>query len=213
MQLLLFGATGGTGRRVLAQALDRGHTVTAVVRSPEDLGSKPEGLTVVAGDMADPEVVERAIDGAEAVIMAAGPVKSSPADLMEVTARNITQAMKENGTKRLVWLTGAGVMDERDAKSFSRRLIRGLMKIVAGKVLAGSERGYEIVKSSGLDYTVVRPPMLANDPGGKNLIAGYTPPKPIPVGRDDLATFLLNAAESNEYVGESPLLSYSERLK
>jgi len=119
--------------------------------------------------------------------------------------------MKDAGVRRLVWLTGAGVMDARDEPSFSRRIIRGLMKVVAGSVLSDSETAYRAVVGSGLDYTVVRPPMLSDEPGGSNLQAGYTPPKPIPVGRGDLARFLLEAAEKNEYVNESPLVTYTTR--
>ena len=64
---------------------------------------------------------------------------------------------------------------------------------------------------SDLDYTVVRPPMLADKAGGRNLSASYRPPKPIPVGRDDLAEFLVRAATSGEFIGESPLVGYEER--
>jgi uncharacterized protein YbjT (DUF2867 family) len=211
MRIALFGATGKTGSRVLRQALEHGHTVTALVRSPEKLRQRPDALTIVEGDMKNGADVEKTVRSADAVIMAAGPVKSSPPDLMEIAARSITEAMKRAGAKRLVWLTGAGVKDHRDRTSFSRTLVRGIMKLAAGKVLSGSERGYEIVTGSGLDYTVVRPPMLADKPGGTNLQASYTPPKPIPVGRDDLAAFLLAAAESGEYSGESPLISYTTR--
>lgn len=214
MRIVLFGATGKTGRHVLDQALDHGHTVRAVVRTPSRLEVSSDRLEVIAGDMMNREDVRGAITAdTDAVIMAAGPVKGSPVEMLEVSARNIVDAMRSAGTKRIVWLTGAGVMDPRDGKSGSRKIIRGIMKLVAGKVLAGSERAYEIVKGSGLDYTIVRPPMLADAPGGTDLQASYTPPKPIPVGRADLAGFLLHAAETTEFIGESPLLSYQERTK
>lgn len=214
MRIVLFGATGKTGRHLLDQALDHGHQVRAVVRTPSKLTVSSDKLEVVAGDMMNRDDVRGAITSdTDAVIMAAGPVKGSPVEMLEVSARNIVDAMKDAGAKRVVWLTGAGVMDPRDGKSGSRKLIRGLMKLVAGKVLAGSERAYGIVKGSGLDYTIVRPPMLADEPGGTDLRASYTPPKPIPVGRADLAGFLLEAAEKSEFVGESPLLSYQERAK
>lgn len=211
MTIALLGATGNTGRRVLEQALSQGHTIRALVRSPAKLGETPDTVTVVAGDMMNRADVAETVRGADAVIMAAGPVKSSPPDMLEVAAQAITGAMQESGVRRLVWLTGAGVMDERDEPAFSRKLIRGLMKLAAGKVLASSERAYEIIRGSGLEYTVVRPPMLADEPGGHDLRASYTPPKPIPVGRGDLAGFLLTTATGNEFVRESPMLSYQAR--
>jgi putative NADH-flavin reductase len=213
MRIALFGATGKTGSRVLEKALAEGHTVRALVRSPEKLGKRSDSLTVITGDMMNADDVGETIRDVDSVVMAAGPTKSSPVDMLEVSARNITGAMKEAGVARLVWLTGAGVVDERDGKAASRTIVRGLMKLFAGKVLAASERAYDIVKGSGLEYTIVRPPMLADEPGGTDLSASYTPPKPIPVGRDDLAEFLLSAAVTGEYVGESPLLSYAGRSK
>lgn len=213
MKLCIFGATGRTGSRVLEQALDAGHEVKVLVRSPGKLTRSGERVEIVQGDLANRSDVERAVSGVDAVVMAAGPVRSSPVDMIEVAARNLVAAMKATGTSRLVWLTGAGVLDDRDAKAFSRGLIRGLMKLVAGKVLRASEAAYAIVTGSGLDYTVVRPPMLADEPGGVDLTGSYTPPKPIPVGRGDLAAFLLKAAVSGEWIGESPLVSYAGRAK
>ena len=213
MRIALFGATGRTGNRVLARALEQGHGVTVLVRSPQKLRDAPPSVGVVEGDMMNRADVARAVDGADAVIMAAGPTKSTPTDMLEVSARNIVDAMRDAGVSRLVWLTGAGVVDERDEAALSRSLIRGLMKLVAGKVLTASERAYAIVVGSGLDYTVVRPPMLAEEPGGVDLGGSYTPPKPIPVGRADLARFLLDAAVKGEFVRESPFVSYRERAK
>lgn len=213
MRIGLFGATGQTGSRVLEQALEAGHEVKALVRSPEKIAITSEKLEVIKGDMTNLADAEKAVTGVDAVIMAAGPVKGSPTEMLVNAANAITAAMKAAGTKRLVWLTGAGILDERDGKAFSRSLIRGLMKVVAGKVLQASERAYEVVTGSGLDYTVVRPPMLSIEPGGVNLTGSYTPPKPIPVGRGDLARFLLDAAVTGEWVRESPLVSYTERKK
>jgi putative NADH-flavin reductase len=213
MKLCIFGATGRTGSRLLDQALASGHEVKVLVRTPAKLAMTSEKLEVVVGDMTNRGDVDQVVGGVDAVIMAAGPVKGSPVDMIENAARVIVDTMKTAGISRLVWLTGAGVIDERDGRAFSRNLIRGLMKVVAGKVLTASEHAYETVASSGLDYTIVRPPMLADEPGGINLEGSYTPPKPIPVGRGDLARFLLDAAVSGSWVGESPLVSYTERKK
>ena len=213
MRVTILGATGRTGKRLLEQAIEEGHEITVLVRSPQKLGEMASSVRVVEGDMMNRADVARAVDGADAVIMAAGPTKSSPTEMLEISARNIVDAMRDAGVSRIIWLTGAGVVDERDEKALSRSLIRGLMKLVAGRVLSASERAYAIVAGSGLAYTVVRPPMLADEPGGVDLHGSYTPPKPIPVGRGDLARFLLDAAVEGEFVRESPLVSYRERAK
>lgn len=219
MRLAVFGATGRTGVRVVAKALKDGHEVVAVVRNPAKLrDSHPDlagndRLTMAEADAADEVAVAHAVEGTDAVIFAAGPVKGTPADFLVRAAGAIVAGAKKAGISRLVWLTGAGVMDPRDEPSGSRKVIRGIMKLMAGKILASSEEAYRIIVDSGLDYTVVRPPMLAEEAKGSGLVAGYTPPKPIPVGREDLAAFLVEAAVQDKYRGESPMLSYTARLK
>jgi putative NADH-flavin reductase len=217
MELAIIGATGKTGIWTLRKAVEAGHNVRAVVRNRGKLESqeselaKHEKVDIREADVTDAQAVRQALSGVETVIFAAGPVKDAPPDLLTRASDNIISSMKSEGGKKLVWLTGAGVMDSRDEKSFSRKLIRGLMKMTAGKVLKTSEGAYEKVKNSGLTYVVVRPPMLADEPGGKNLVASYTPPKAIPLGREDLGDFLVTAATTDKYNNESPLISYEER--
>lgn len=213
MKIGLFGATGKTGAHVLSQALKAGHKVVALVRSPEKVTATSDALEVIKGDMTDLVAVARTVKSTDVVIMAAGPVKGSAPDMLVRASRAIVESMTAANVKRLVWLTGAGVLDERDGKDFARPIIRGLMKVVAGKMLKASEAAYEVVRSSDLEYTVVRPPMLADEPGGVGLAGSYTPPKPIPVGRPDLAAFLLEAGTSSEWARESPFVSYSARKK
>lgn len=216
MKMTIVGASGKTGIWAVRKAVERGHEVTAVVRNRSKLeamlGPADAGrISIVEADLMEQGSVERALKDAETVIYAAGPVKGTPADMPVKAADHVVQAMKRGAGKKLVWLTGAGVMDERDGKSGSRKVIRGIMKLMAGKVLKASEDAYETVKHSDLIYVVARPPMLADKPGGSGLTASYTPPKPIPLGREDLGEFLVQAAETQEFDNESPLISYTER--
>ncbi len=217
MEVTILGATGRTGIWVLRKAVEAGHTVRAVVRDASKLEAMISGvvendaLSIVEADLLDGDAVKEALAGSRLVIYAAGPVKGAPADMSVRAAENVVAAMKAGAGEKLVWLTGAGVLDERDGKSGSRKVIRGLMKLVAGKVLAASEDAYALVKQSGLTYVFARPPMLADEPGGTNLTAGYEPPGPIPLGREDLGAFLVEAATSDRYDNESPFLSYQQR--
>jgi uncharacterized protein YbjT (DUF2867 family) len=217
MKLTIIGATGKTGIRTVQEAVERGHTVTAIVRNATKLEGMlaevgiADGVVIREADLMDRAAVEQALRGSEVVIYAAGPVKGTPAEMPLRAAQNVVAAMQNGNGKKLVWLTGAAVMDQRDGKAFSRKIIRGVMKLMAGKVLAASEQAYAVVTNSGLTYVVARPPMLADKAGGSGLTASYTPPKPIPLGREDLGAFLVSAAESEEFDNESPLLSYAER--
>jgi hypothetical protein len=156
--------------------------------------------------MAHPDDLEKVIQGCDAVLSAAGPVKGHDSSFLVGAVRNITSIMKKNGISRIVWLTGAGVMDTRDEKDFMRPLIRGLMKLTAGSVLKASEEAYGALIQSDLDYTVVRAPVLSDSPSNKPLLAGYKPPKPSPIGRDSLAGFMLRCLSDGLWLRESPMI-------
>ena len=208
MKIAVFGGTGRTGIPLLKTALDRGFEVKALVRSPAKLNFSGRRLEIIEGDVLNEEDVRKTIEGTDAVISVLGPAKGSPDSLMKDAAEVISRVMKEKGVDRIVWLTGAGVKDDRDEKAVSRSLIRGLMKIVAGKVRSSSEEAYRIGTAAGLEYTVPRAPMLSEDPAKGGLEAGYSPPKPKPVSREDVATFILDVVGEGKFKKESPMIGY-----
>src|SRR5437764_14190087 len=112
MKLLLLGATGGTGRQLVSQALEAGHRVTALVRSPEKLIAQ-EHLLVRAGDATDPESVDIAVAGQEAVLSALGVRSPLGEELITPSLRALVPAMHKHGVRRLIWLSALGVGQAR----------------------------------------------------------------------------------------------------
>ncbi|MEM6328389.1 MAG: NAD(P)H-binding protein [Bacteroidota bacterium] len=163
MTLAVLGATGRTGRPLLSHALSEGHTVRALERDPNAL-PPADGLTVIGGDATDPASVSRVIDGTEAVLLALGHTKTSTPDILTVATGHVVHAMKAHGVERVVTLTGAGVEAPNDPPGVAPRIIRGIMRIVAGGLLRDSERHVEALRRSGLDWTAVRGPRLTEDP-------------------------------------------------
>ena len=118
MRLVIFGATGGTGRRLLERAIAEGHEVTAFVRNPSRMTARHQRLKIVAGDAFDPERVREAVAANEAVISVLGsrqpsnPLRPrSPGDPngpASAGSRNIIAAMKEHGLRRFVCQTAWG---------------------------------------------------------------------------------------------------------
>jgi len=102
MKLLVFGATGGTGRELVKQALAQGHQVTAYARNPDKFGDITHaGLQVVRGDVLDPAAVEKAVSGHDAVLSAIG-AGAGRTTLREEGTRNIVRAMQKAGVCRLI---------------------------------------------------------------------------------------------------------------
>src|SRR6476646_2300821 len=120
MNLVVLGATGGTGRLVVEQALAAGHTVTALVRSPEKLAVVDPKLHVVAGQATDPSAVARALDGADALISTLGGGGSVISD----STRAIVEAANKAGVSRVVLLSSFLV--ERDRFNPVTRLLTGV---------------------------------------------------------------------------------------
>ncbi len=146
MNLLVLGATGRTGRLVVEQALAAGHTVTALVRSPEKLTIVNANLRVVAGEATDKAAVSGALEGADAVISTLGGKGSVIAD----STQAIVAAAHEAGVSRVVVLSSWLV--ERDRMDAVTRLLTGL---AMGPLIKDKSAGEEVLRRSELDWTIV----------------------------------------------------------
>jgi putative NADH-flavin reductase len=207
--LALFGATGKTGRRVLDRALASGISVRALVRDPARLGVTHDRLTVVAGDVLDAAAVDTTVDGADAVVSVFGQVKGSPKTLQADGTRNIVAAMRHHGVARIVSLSGGGLRaEDRDRPKAGDQVMRLLLKTLARDVLADAEAHLEVLRESGLDWTVVRGPRLLETPGTGTYRVGWVGVGTgMQISRDDLADFILAQVDDRTYVHELPFVT------
>jgi putative NADH-flavin reductase len=194
MRLFVIGATGGIGRQLVEQALERGHLVTAFVRAPEKLGAPREGLTVLRGDPLDPKALSAALSGHDAVLSALGAPGPGRSTVTGDGARAAVAAMQAAGVWRLL-VVGVALLFE-DAGWIGAVFRKTLLRNVAHDH-AEMER---IVKASGLEWTIVRPPRLTN--GALTQRYGVTAERLPPgagriatVSRADVAHFLLDEVE------------------
>ena len=250
MRLLVFGATGGTGRRIVEQALQQGHVVTAFARDPRKVRLTHDNLRVVRGDVLRPESVEAAVVGQEAVLSALGvrlPVRvliltvvacqiivravalpraaalfvelgvpllailllSRRKTVLSEGTRNIVRTMERAGIKRFVCETSLGVGDSRWKLGVVHNLIA--LPLFLRNVLADKEEQERIIRSSSLDWVIVRPTALTNGPERKAYRAGagvghwFVPSR---ISRSDVAAFMLKQVTGEEYLRKTPGLSY-----
>ncbi len=208
MKLVIFGATGGTGKHLVRKALEAGHEVTAYVRTPSKVESKHENLTIVQGEIADQAAVSRAIAGVDAVVSALGAVRGGSPHVMLPAAESVVAGMKEYGVRRVIWATGAGVSAEQDKPAFMNKFIGFLLKLTAKEVLEDSMAGVEALKASGLDWTIVRGPMLTDQPGSGKFRIGYvTSEMGRTLSRENFAEGMLQQIQSDEWLRKMPALS------
>ncbi len=161
MNLIVFGATGGTGRHVLAQALSAGHTVTAVARRPELLNETHEQLHVVRGDVFEPATFMQALAGQDAVVSALGVRSQTPTTLFSAGVGQIMCAMHMHGVNRLVCIS-AGGLDPGPliARLFAKPILWRLFR----HSYTDLTRMETSVKASNLNWTIIHPPRLTNGP-------------------------------------------------
>ncbi|WP_458207379.1 NAD(P)-dependent oxidoreductase [Haladaptatus sp. NG-SE-30] len=204
MQITVFGATGRTGIPLVRQALVAGHEVVAFVRSPTKLTVEHDRLTVVEGDAYTGAGVREAIAGTDAVVSVLGQTDSGPDDLLTVAGDDIIEAMQAEGVSRLVTLVGAGVRTENDSVSLSSRVIGTALKLLAGDVLEDAKMHVDHVRASNLDWTVVRAPRLTKGERTGDYRTGDVEPGFEGVPRADVADFILDCVENEQYVEQLP---------
>lgn len=209
MKLTIFGGTGGVGSRLVPMAIEAGHTVTAFARNPERL-PKHEALTSVQGELSDFEAVSRAVAGADAVLSTLGARQNSPDQIavFGTAMEHITLAMRHHGVKRLVAISGAGVLMPDDHVTFGRRFVRALLLRVSKHMALAKEREEEIIRASGLEWVLVRPPRIVPGPAtGKYRVLPDRVPSPR-ISQGDVADLILRCATSSEWVRRAPIPGY-----
>jgi putative NADH-flavin reductase len=207
LKIVVFGATGRTGRLLVDQALAAGYEVTAFVRDPARLGEQQEFLIPFRGDIFDPGRVDRAVTGQDAVLSVLGPANNIR-DVMATAAHNITTAMRKRGVYRLIWLTGAGVPDPNDHPNLVDRAFTGMLNLLQTDLLEDSKQAVDIIRTCGLDWTVVRVPRLSDGEPVGTLRVGYAGQGTgLSIKRADAARFMLEALADVSYVRQAPVVS------
>jgi putative NADH-flavin reductase len=209
VKIIIFGSTGGTGRELIRQALDQGHDVTAHARNPAKIeGIRRANLNVVCGDVLDSAVVESAVSGQEAVLVAIG-AGAQRTTLREDGTRLIVQAMEKTGVRRLLCQSSLGVGNSRSNLPFFTKYI--IISVFLRHAFADHARQESVVKQSSLDWTIVRPPYLTDGPRTGTYRYGFsTTDKRIKgkISRADVADFMLKQLTDDTYLHQAPGLSY-----
>jgi putative NADH-flavin reductase len=221
MKLAVFAATGGIGRRIVDLALAAGHEVTAVARNPRDL---PAEVRVVRADLsaADPAVIESAVAGADAVLSGLGRRRPSDAGIAETGTGAIVAAMHTTGVRRVVVVSASPVAtvaspgrpnppkhDPGDG-FVVRTVLAPAMKALLRKPYHDLALMEDLLRGSGLEWTVVRPPRLVDKPltgryrtaYGRNLRHGMS------IGRADVADLMLRTVADPESVRQTVGVAY-----
>jgi putative NADH-flavin reductase len=206
MKLLVFGATGGTGRQCVDQALAQGHQVTAFVRQSAALAVQHPDLTIIQGDITDQDTVQRAIPGHDVVISALG-TRGGPAVLPEGT-RHILEVMASHGVRRSLWVSSFGAGDSLKQMGWLAQnlIVKGFLR----QAIVEKNAQEKIIMASAGDWIIARPGGLTDSPlTGTYRVTGPGDKVGRPsISRADVADFLLKNLMANQYVCKAVGLTY-----
>jgi putative NADH-flavin reductase len=201
LRITVFGATGRMGHLLVRQALDAGHAVTAYARNPERLHIDHPNLSVLAGQLDNDEAVLAAVQGADAVVEGVGAVSDG--------TRRIIAAMDTSGAQRLVAVSTCSVPDPHDLPDAKFKALVQVVKTVAPASYREVRRAAEIVRASGLDWTLVRVAKLNDKNAAGQVKAGYYGHGVVglSITRADMAAFLLGQVADLTYLHQAPAIS------
>jgi len=201
--LVVFGATGPSGRELVGQALALGHEVTAFVRDPAKLPVHHDRLRLAQGDVYDQEVVDAAVAGHDAVIGALGIRKGTPKTLVADGTERILKAMHRHGVRRYIGLSAFGAGETHDRSLYTR-----VTWATLGPNLEDKERHERLIAASDLDWTLVRPPRLTDGPATGRYRVGTDLKMSLlsKVSRADVAAFMLEQLDDTTWIGKAPAI-------
>ncbi|MFN7118661.1 MAG: NAD(P)-dependent oxidoreductase [Saprospiraceae bacterium] len=211
MKIAILGSTGGTGLAFIEQALAAGHTVNALARRPEAITIQHPNLKIYKGDVFDVLSLERIIRDSDTVVSSVGIASIWKArktnGLYSQGTANIIQAMKNVGKNRLIVVSSGAVEKQPNDPWFFTYLIKPLFLNPMYDDMRLMERA---LRESGLNYTIVRPPYLTDKAltGKYRLSRGKNFTDDKDLSRQDLAHFLLQEVEQNEFEKELVAISY-----
>ena len=219
MKLTIFAATGGIGRNVLEQALDAGHEVTAVVRTPASLSRQ---VRAVRADLVDPDpdALAAAVLGADAVLSGLGPRGLGQVGVTSTGTKAIIAAMKMAGARRLLIVSAAPVAStpspgRPDTPRYhpqdgflAGRVLAPLLRMVFGKQYTDLALTEDDLRDSGLDWTSVRPPRLTNGPHTGRYRVGYGHNVGRSISRADAADAMLGLVTDDRAVSQAVGIGY-----
>jgi uncharacterized protein len=209
MKIIVFGATGGTGKLIVSQALAKGHSVTAFVRNPEGLTPDPH-LRIIQGDLFDLATVVDAVRGHRAVLSALGARSRQKADILANALPVMIEAMRQEYVTRLIVLGASGA--QRDHGKYQNALTNMAIWVAKKTVLkhpfvdqTAQER---LLAASDVDYTIVRAPRLLDGPftGTYRVLPDALPPGALSVSRADVADFMLQQLTDPRFHRQGPYI-------
>lgn len=214
MKITILGSTGFVGKVLIKKACAAGYQVKTLARNPEKLEEIKDKIEIITGSVFESSSLEAAIEGAEVVLSTIGPPQHNPGDPVqyEKAMKNIVSAMDKYGIKRYIHIGGAGHAGGEDEKwTLNRRFLRLFLNLFGKQILVAKHMEWEVLKTSDLDWTLVRPPRISKEVASGNISANEKKLESLKVSVGDLTDFILEQITSKEWIRKAPLVSSGKK--
>ena len=206
MRVAIFGVTGTVGSELLTQALGAGHEVSVMARTPSKLSGRSELLTVVTGNVRDRAAVGQTLTDCEAVLSTLGATDKHDPDVRRTGTANIIAGMHEHSIRRLVVMGGFHLSFPGDPHNVGQRLIVPILHLSKHLIQDTTAMG-ELIKSSELDWTLVRTPRVTRSQAPGSPEVGTLKLGPwSSVTRATTASFMLACLNDSAYIRQAPMI-------
>ena len=210
MKLLILGGTGGTGQQLIKQALEQGYSLTVLVRNPKKVKIAHQNLSIIKGNVLDFEKVQEVVAGQDAILSVLGHKRFFiKTNILSEGTKNIIHAMEKHNVNRFICVTSLGINDSRFKLGLYYTLF--VIPVITFFYFSDKSKQEKLIRSSNLDWTIVRPGQLTNGKKrgtykhGVN-IGNYVLTKMI--SRADVAHFILNQLNNKSYLHKTPGITY-----
>lgn len=195
MNILVAGATGKTGRRVVGELQKMGHTPIAMARESSDTSVLPEGAQTRIADLTN--LSDDVCDGCDAVVFAAGSGGDTSEELTQKVdrdgAQHLVDIAKKSGVSRFVMLSSVGTDQPEKGGEMQH-------------YLEAKRAADDHLKASGLPYAILRPVALTDEDGSRKMLFGDDVDVKAEAARGDVAYVLADAVENADWQGKTLLM-------
>jgi putative NADH-flavin reductase len=215
MKITILGSTGFVGKVLIKKAIAEGYQIKTLARNPGKLEEIKDKIGIIKGSIFEQLSIEAAVEGAGVVLSTIGPPQRNPGDPLqyEKAMKNIVSAMDKYGIKRYIHIGGAAHQGgENEVWNFNRKFLRLFLNLFGKQIMVAKHLEWEVLKTSDLDWTLVRPPGITNEVASGNILADEKRLESLKVSVGDLTDFILEQIASKEWIRKAPLVSSTGKM-
>lgn len=206
-KIAIIGGTGKVGRHIAGKALEKGHQVRMLVRSPERLVYRDDRIEIIEGNVQDREAIRQLLKDCQIVINTFGqPAKEIP--IYSNVTENIFDIMKDLQINRYIGVTGGSLTINGDKKSVLNRFGAKIFRVFFPKMMEDKKKEWNfLIKNRLIEWTLIRLPFVKDDSEKGSVKENTTDMPGTKITNRDIATFIINEIDNQKYIHKVPFIS------